>query len=140
MDKTQLAQIRQFNRDYVLILGILNNSMKNLDFSLTEGRVLFEIHDGQTVIANKLAIKIGLDRGYLNRIIKKLEQLNLVSKESSPKDNRVKILHTTVLGQQAIDKINLENDNFTAEVFSKFNNQEVKQIIKSMELISARLL
>ncbi|MFZ2353246.1 MarR family winged helix-turn-helix transcriptional regulator [Paucilactobacillus nenjiangensis] len=140
MDKTQLAQIRQFNRDYVLILGILNNSMKNLDFSLTEGRVLFEIHDGQTVIANKLAIKIGLDRGYLNRIIKKLEQLNLVSKESSPKDNRVKILHTTVLGQQAIDKINLENDNFTAEVFSKFNNQELKQIIKSMELISARLL
>ena len=76
MDKTQLAQIRQFNRDYVLILGILNNSMKNLDFSLTEGRVLFEIHDGQTVIANKLAIKIGLDRGYLNRIIKKLEQQN----------------------------------------------------------------
>lgn len=140
MDKTQLAQIRQFNRDYVLILGILNNSMKNLDFSLTEGRVLFEIHDGQTVIANKLAIKIGLDRGYLNRIIKKLEQLNLVSKESSPKDNRVKILHTTVLGQQAIDKINLENDNFTAEAFSKFNNQELKQIIKSMELISARLL
>ena len=140
MDRTQLAQIRQFNRDYVLILGILNNSMKNLDFSLTEGRVLFEIHDGQTVIANKLAIKIGLDRGYLNRIIKKLEQLNLVSKESSPKDNRVKILHTTVLGQQAIDKINLENDNFTAEVFSKFNNQELKQIIKSMELISARLL
>ncbi|WP_137602679.1 MarR family winged helix-turn-helix transcriptional regulator [Paucilactobacillus nenjiangensis] len=140
MDKTQLAQIRQFNRDYVLILGILNNSMKNLDFSLTEGRVLFEIHDGQTVIANKLAIKIGLDRGYLNRIIKKLEQLNLVSKETSPKDNRVKILHTTVLGQQAIDKINLENDNFTAEVFSKFNNQELKQIIKSMELISARLL
>lgn len=140
MDKTQLAQIRQFNRDYVLILGILNNSMKNLDFSLTEGRVLFEIHDGQNVIANKLAIKIGLDRGYLNRIIKKLEQLNLVSKESSPKDNRVKILHTTVLGQQAIDKINLENDNFTAEVFSKFNNQELKQIIKSMELISARLL
>lgn len=140
MDKTQLAQIRQFNRDYVLILGILNNSMKNLDFSLTEGRVLFEIHDGQTVIANKLAIKIGLDRGYLNRIIKKLEQLNLVSKESSPKDNRVKILHTTVLGQQAIEKINLENDNFTAEIFSKFNNQELKQIIKSMELISARLL
>lgn len=140
MDKTQLAQIRQFNRDYVLILGILNNSMKNLDFSLTEGRVLFEIHDGQNVIANKLAIKIGLDRGYLNRIIKKLEQLNLVSKETSPKDSRVKILHTTVLGQQAIDKINLENDNFTAEVFSKFNNQELKQIIKSMELISARLL
>ncbi|KRM11974.1 MarR family transcriptional regulator [Paucilactobacillus suebicus] len=140
MNQEELAKIRRFNRDYVLILGILNNSMKDLDYSLTEGRVIFEVGNGSHVIANQLATKLHIDRSYLNRLINKLAKDGLLSKTASESDNRVKILNLTTQGRKALREINHQNDLFTSELFSQFSADERHKIINSMELITNRLL
>ncbi len=140
MDKKDISQIRAFNRDYVLILGILNNNMKDLAYSLTEGRILFEIHEGKQVIANQLAHKLQLDRSYLNRLINQLVHKGLIEKIPSTNDHRAKILALTTLGESELEEINFQNEQLTADLFENFSEEELTKIIDAMTLISRRLL
>lgn len=140
MKKNEVDAIRAFNREYILILGILNNNMKDLDFSLTEGRVLFEIDAGENIIANQLAVKLQLDRSYLNRLINRLSHLNLIEKKNSESDHRIKILNLTCKGHSVLKEINLQNEKMTEEIFSKFSQNELHDIIQTMHLITNRLL
>lgn len=140
MKKNEVDAIRAFNREYILILGILNNNMKDLDFSLTEGRVLFEINAGENIIANQLAVKLQLDRSYLNRLINRLSHLNLIEKKNSESDHRIKILNLTGKGHSVLKEINFQNEKMTEEIFSKFSQNELHDIIQTMHLITNRLL
>lgn len=135
----QVADIRQFNRDYVLILGILNQNMKSLPFSLTQGRIIFEVGAGGEVIANQLAQKLGLDRSYLTRLVNQLTQAGLIEKKASPRDARVKLLQLTTAGHMALAEINRQNDGLTSALFTKFSAAELQQITASMTLITTRL-
>lgn len=140
MKKEDILSIREFNRNYVLILGILNKNMNNLDYSLTEGRILFEIHAGNQVIANQLAVKLQLDRSYLNRIINRLVEKKLIKKVSSKSDSRIKVLKLTTVGETALKEINQKNNHLTQTLFSNFNQKELNQITDTMALITDRLL
>lgn len=135
-----IDKIRGFNRNYVLILGILNHNMKDLNYSLTEGRILFEIHNGSQVIANQLASQLQLDRSYLNRVINALVQKGLIKKENSPTDQRAKILRLTEFGQSELKEINLQNEKLTTQLFEQFTESELVQIVDTMDLISERLV
>ncbi|CAM3715823.1 hypothetical protein GCM10009865_03900 [Aeromicrobium ponti] len=78
-----VGDIRQFNRFYTNILGLLDKHVFKAGYSLTESRVILEIGFMGQCIANDLVEKLDIDRSYMSRIISKLIKEGLLIKENS---------------------------------------------------------
>jgi DNA-binding MarR family transcriptional regulator len=68
-DQELVDKIRGFNRSYTNIIGLLDQHFLDSPFSLTEGRVLYEICNTENCSAKKIREKIVIDEGYLSRIL-----------------------------------------------------------------------
>ena len=94
MTQTQLfiEKIRSFNRFYTNIIGLLDQHFLDTPFSLTEGRVLYEIRHMEECSAKKIRENINIDEGYLSRIIDKFIKKGLITKTPSRDDKRLHII------------------------------------------------
>ena len=105
MSATALAQriaaVRRFNRFYTQRIGVLQHCWGNSPFSLTEARVLYEIihRDGPT--ASEIGHELGLDAGYLSRLLRSFAVRGLVAKKRSCADGRHVHLTITSAGRKA---------------------------------------
>lgn len=96
-----IDRIRAFNRFYTRRLGLLDRSYLSSGMTLTEVRVLYELshHPGQT--ARALAQGLGLDEGYLSRLLKRFGQHGWLDRATDPADARARTLALTAAGQAA---------------------------------------
>jgi DNA-binding MarR family transcriptional regulator/GNAT superfamily N-acetyltransferase len=94
-----VAAFRHFNRFYTRLLGLFGNSYVSSRFSLTEGRVLFELAVRGKGRATDIAADLSLDAGYLSRILRKFEEEALISRSPSPGDARNSVLRLTRKGK-----------------------------------------
>lgn len=138
MNQQIIQAIREFNRQYVLILGLLNTSLKNSSYSLLEARILFEIDTKENCVASEIATRLRIDRGYLSRIIKKLIELELVVRKNDPQDQRRGLLALTKKGTEELAKINKESDKNIYEMFCDFSIDELEMITETMFLIQKK--
>jgi DNA-binding MarR family transcriptional regulator/N-acetylglutamate synthase-like GNAT family acetyltransferase len=91
--------VRDFNRYYTGRLGVLGDHYLGLDRPWSESRLLFEIGDG--VDLRDLRGRLGLDSGYLSRLLRSLEQQGLVTVRPHPGDGRVRVAEPTPAGVRA---------------------------------------
>jgi DNA-binding MarR family transcriptional regulator/GNAT superfamily N-acetyltransferase len=96
MDVDQVEQVRDFNRYYTRRIGVLTDRYLGQDRTLSEARLLFEIGDRADV--RDLRTRLGLDSGYLSRLLRSLEQQNLVRLHAHPADGRARIAELTEAG------------------------------------------
>src|SRR5688572_3963608 len=94
----QVESIRAFNRYYTRRLGILTDRYLGQDRPLAEARLLFEIDDRADV--RELRTRLGLDSGYLSRLLRSLEQQHLVRTVAHPEDGRARVAELTDAGRQ----------------------------------------
>ena len=92
--------VRGFNRFYTRQIGVLREGLLKSPFSLTEVRVLYEIANRQQPTATELCQELGLDPGYLSRILSKLEKRGLVRRSASHSDGRQSLLGLTSKGNK----------------------------------------
>lgn len=138
-DQELIDRIRSFNRFYTNIIGLLDRHFLDTPFSLTEGRVLYEISQTELCTAKKIRSNIDIDEGYLSRIIDKFIQKGLVKKGPAPEDGRVHIILLTEKGQKEFSKMN-ENSNRTfTQLIEKLSQQESTELIERMERIRVLL-
>ncbi|MFW6084218.1 MAG: bifunctional helix-turn-helix transcriptional regulator/GNAT family N-acetyltransferase [Gemmatimonadota bacterium] len=109
MSSTEVSRVetvRRFNRFYTRQLGLLEEGLLQSPYSLTEARVIYELahHEGTT--ATDLADDLGLDPGYLSRVLKGFEQDGLVVRERSTEDGRRFLLALTHEGRDAFSRLN----------------------------------
>jgi len=78
---------------------VLQNGLLSSPFSLTEPRVLYEIALGEQQTAARLGQRLGLDRGYLSRILRNFEGRGLIRRTPSANDRRLSLLALTPQGQ-----------------------------------------
>jgi DNA-binding MarR family transcriptional regulator len=141
MKQTQefIEKIRSFNRFYTNIIGLLDQHFLDTPFSLTEGRVLYEIHHMEECSAKKIRKNIDIDEGYLSRIIDKFIKKGLITKSPSLKDKRLHIIMLTKKGQEEFSRINENSNQLISQITEKLSEQETSELASMMERIQELL-
>jgi len=97
----QVESLRRFNRFYTRRIGALEEGLLKTPFSLTQARVLFELGTREPVTAGEIAATLGLDLGYLSRILQGFETDRLVTRRRSTSDGRRIQVSLTAKGRRA---------------------------------------
>lgn len=100
-----VATIRRFSRFYTRRIGLLHERYLGTSLSLPEGRLVWELADRGTAAPGRLAAELGLDAGYLSRLVKGLEERGLIARRPDPGDARSSLLSLTAAGQAAFATI-----------------------------------
>src|SRR5262245_62774359 len=102
-------RLRRFNRFYTQRLGVLQRAYLGTRFSLTEARVLYELGQGAGPTASDLAGRLGLDAGYLSRLLAEFERERLLARPRSRRDRRRRPLRLTPAGRRAFRGLDLRS-------------------------------
>jgi DNA-binding MarR family transcriptional regulator/GNAT superfamily N-acetyltransferase len=106
----QIAVVRAFNRFYTAKLGLLRKRHLDSEFSLTEGRLLYEIGASPRITASTLRSALALDAGYISRLLTSLTRRKFVRQAPSIADGREKLLTLTAKGRKAVARLNRLSD------------------------------
>ncbi len=131
----RVESVRKFNRFYTQQIGVLREGLLGSPFSLTEARVIYELAHRDLCAAIELSKELGLDPGYLSRILRSFSQKGLVKKLSSKEDGRRSLLSLTTRGQRAFAKLNARSREQAAELLTQFTCDEQNRLIASMKHI-----
>jgi DNA-binding MarR family transcriptional regulator/GNAT superfamily N-acetyltransferase len=97
----RIAAVRRFNRFYTQRIGVLQDGFAESPFSLTQARVLYEIRQRDGATASDIARDLGLDAGYLSRMLRGFHKVGLIGKQTSAADARQSFLSLTEKGRTA---------------------------------------
>lgn len=134
-----IASVRQFNRFFTRQIGVLREGLLHSPYPLTEARILFELGHGNQVTASGLARELGLDPGYLSRILARLEQQELLEKVRSANDGRQFFLSLTAEGKEAFALLDQRSRDEVAEMLDDLSVEEQQRLLKAMQTIESIL-
>jgi DNA-binding MarR family transcriptional regulator/GNAT superfamily N-acetyltransferase len=137
--EARVAAVRRFSRFYTRRLGILQDPFLQTSFSLTEARVLYELAHRDKPTASEIAEALGLDRGYLSRILRGFMERDLVYKTSSREDGRQNLLSLTSRGRMSFAAIDKRSQDDVASILAKIPAGEQDRVVSAMGAIE-RLL
>jgi DNA-binding MarR family transcriptional regulator/N-acetylglutamate synthase-like GNAT family acetyltransferase len=135
----RIAAVRAFNRFYTQQIGVLQESLAKSPFSLTEARILYELAQREGPTATELGDQLGLDPGYLSRILASFVRRGLIKRRPSATDGRQSILKLTREGAEAFAALNLGSQNDITRLLAALAPAEQRQLIGAMQTIE-RLL
>lgn len=135
-----IAAIRRFNRFYTRQIGLLDEDLLNSPFSLTQCRTLYELAQQEHTTAAELCKDLGLDAGYLSRILANFEKASLIAKEASPADGRQTRLRLTKKGRAAFEPLNTRSSDQVRAMLGKLPATKQDELIQAMRAIESLLL
>lgn len=134
-----IQEIRNFNRFYTDLIGLLDNHLLNSDYSLAEARILYEIFTANQLSASDIIHNLSIDKGYLSRILKKFEKQDLVVRRSSDEDARVSLLSLTGKGLNVFRELNDASNQQIATLISTIAVSQLDELVQHMKAIAALL-
>lgn len=135
----QVQAMRRFNRFYTQKIGVLDDSRLYAPFSLTETRVLYELAHRDRVTASDLVRDLGLDAGYLSRMLRSFGKQGLVAKAPAPEDARQSVLALTAAGRRIFAPLEEASKRVLAPLLQRLKPDERVQLAGAMATIE-RLL
>lgn len=135
----RIDEVRRFNRFYTRQIGVLREGLLDSPFSLTEARVLYELAQRKTSTATELSNELGLDPGYLSRILRSFGKQGLLQKQPSPTDGRQSVLTLTEQGDVAFDLINTRSHHEIGTLLAWLADEEQERLVKAMQTITTLL-
>ena len=135
----RVAAIRAFNRFYTGKIGVLDEHFLRSDFSLAEGRVLYELAHRETASAAELARELALDPGYLSRLLAAFEKRGLISRKPSLADGRQTVIALTKKGRAAFAPLDRESAEAVAAMLAPLSDSEQQRLVAATGTITALL-
>src|SRR5215211_5952598 len=136
---TRIDAIRRFNRFFTRRIGVLREGLLHTPYSLTEARILFEISHRDDLSASDLSRELGLDQGYLSRILARLERRGLVDKVRSETDGRRRLLSLTSAGKDAFSLLDTRSREEVAEMLGELSEEDQRRLLEAMGTIESVL-
>ncbi|MBO0451907.1 MarR family transcriptional regulator [Candidatus Enterococcus murrayae] len=127
--------IRSFNRYYTRILGVFDQTVFDLDYSMSEMRILGEIGRHPSITANELTKRLNIKKSYLSRILSKLERNDYIFKEKNPEDSRSLQLFLTEKGLELNKYVEAESDKKVLELLEPLDTQNYQELVTAMKTI-----
>ncbi|BCG95305.1 bifunctional helix-turn-helix transcriptional regulator/GNAT family N-acetyltransferase [Mesorhizobium sp. 131-2-1] len=137
--KERIDAVRAFNRFYTHQIGLLDEGLLKSPFSLTEARVLYELANRDGLVASDLVRDLGLDPGYVSRLLKKFEERGLVERAASEADARRSSIALTQAGRDAFAPLNKDSHAQVQALLDKLPPAEQDRLVKAMGIVQ-RLL
>jgi len=142
-ERTQLAgdiaAFRQFNRLYTRFIGVLDEGLHHTSFSLAEARVLYELANRERPPAKEIAIALGMDPGYLSRLLVRFEAAKLIRRKPSRQDSRSTELSLTKAGRNAFLELDKLSSRQAKGILRELPLADRAQLIASMKSIEKLL-
>jgi DNA-binding MarR family transcriptional regulator/GNAT superfamily N-acetyltransferase len=135
----QVAAVRAFNRFYTRKLGVLDQQLLRSPFSLSEARVLYELAHREDLAAKEIGTELGLDPGYLSRIIQSFDENGLITRKPLPADRRQYRLSLTAKGRQAFAKLDRSSQDEINSMLAALPRGDGQRVVQAMAAIE-RLL
>ncbi|WP_432262448.1 bifunctional helix-turn-helix transcriptional regulator/GNAT family N-acetyltransferase [Cupriavidus sp. TMH.W2] len=131
--------VRSFNRFYTRQIGVLHEHLLESDFSLTEVRILYELAHRAGLTTSDLCRELGLNAGYLSRVISGFEKKGLVAKTRSTTDARVAQLDLTEKGRATFEPLSDASQREVVAMLERMPESAQYQLVESMEQIQTLL-
>jgi DNA-binding MarR family transcriptional regulator/GNAT superfamily N-acetyltransferase len=135
----RIAAVRRFNRFYTRHIGLLDEGLLSSPLSLTQVRTLYELASRKEPTAAELCDALGLDPGYLSRILNGFEKNRLIEKKESPRDARQTLLGLTKKGRQAFEPLNARSEQQVRTILGKLSPARQDDLLHSMQTIEGLL-
>jgi DNA-binding MarR family transcriptional regulator/N-acetylglutamate synthase-like GNAT family acetyltransferase len=128
VSEKQVREVRAFNRFYTRKIGVLDG-MASSPFSLAEARVLYELAHQSQPTASDIRKELGLDAGYMSRIVRDLEGRKLVRRERSKLDERQSFLSLTTKGRTAFAGLDQRSNRDIAAMLDQLSPAQRNQLV-----------
>jgi DNA-binding MarR family transcriptional regulator/N-acetylglutamate synthase-like GNAT family acetyltransferase len=137
--EARVDAMRAFNRFYTHRIGVLQEGLLDSPFSLTEARILYELARREPATAAELCRDLGLDAGYLSRILRRFEREALMTRTRSTADGRQSFLALTAAGREAFAELNRRSRDEIAALLKTLAAADQARVVNAMERIEELL-
>jgi len=131
----RIAAVRAFNRFYTRKLGVLDQHLSKSPFSLSEARVLYELAHRDGLAAKEIGVQLGLDPGYLSRIVQSFDEKGLITRKPLVSDRRQYRLGLTTKGRQAFARLNQSSHDEVAAMLAALSPADGRRLTQAMATI-----
>jgi DNA-binding MarR family transcriptional regulator/GNAT superfamily N-acetyltransferase len=131
----RVRAVREFNRVYTNLIGLLRGGYLDSPYSLTEARVLFELAQDGPCEISALRRLVDIDAGYLSRILARFEADGLVTRERSTADARRRVITLTAAGRQAFRVLDQRSAEQIGTLLGRLTEAEQQRLIEAMATV-----
>lgn len=131
--------VRSFNRFYTKRIGVLQHGWLGSEYTLAEARVLFELAHHDQPTATDLGRELGLDPGYLSRLLRDLERRGLIRRTRSEADGRRAHVSLTRAGQAAFARLNQQTHDDVSAMLKRLSAGDQQRVVAAMRVIEDAL-
>ena len=131
MPTDQISRIRRFNRLVTQRVGALDDHFLGRDRPLGESRLLYEIGP-EGADLRELRQRLGLDAGYVTRLVQALEEKGLVRLRQDPADQRVRQARLTAAGRREVGEMNRRADQLAAALLEPLTPAQRTRLVDAM--------
>jgi len=131
--------VRRFNRFYTRRIGVLRAGLLGSPYRLAEARLLYELAQGGQATASALGRDLGLDLGYLSRLLQGLKRRGLVRARRAAHDGRQSLLTLTAKGRQAFAVLDLRSREATGAMLAPLPEHDRERLVGAMRTVEGLL-
>lgn len=129
--QTQIQQVRRFNRIVSQRAGVLDSSYLGQGRPLGEARLLFEISDDGCEVRT-LRDRLGLDSGYVSRLLRSLEREGLIRVSPSQEDRRMRRAEWTAAGRDTVATYDRLSDERAIGILEPLDTRQRDKLVLAM--------
>jgi len=135
----RVAAVREFNRFYTSRIGVLDEGYLSSRFSVTEVRVLYELAHRGSATASELGRDLGIDAGYLSRILRGFARRGVLARSAAKDDARKSILRLTSRGRSTVAPLEARAREQIGTMLDHVPAAEQDRLVSSMRTIERGL-